>query len=157
MWFCYLLKNTYEPHKNRTYCGCTNDPKRRLRQHNNIIKGGAKYTSIFGHNTWKYMAIITGFPTKINALQCEWNLKHPENKKRVNRRYCGQIGRIKGLCLVLKSEKWTRNSIINNRDMDLKVWILKKYAKILDLYTLPENIKVIQVDEIDSDVLVNSL
>nr|QBK88665.1 MAG: GIY-YIG nuclease [Mimivirus LCMiAC01] len=155
MWYCYILTNTYESHKHRTYVGASNNPKRRIRQHNNIIKGGAKYTSAFGNHTWKYMVLLAGLPTKINALQCEWKLKHPENKKRTRKIYCRPKGRIKGLSLVLKSKKWTNNSIINNSDMELKMWILNKYVDFLDLDNLPKNIKVIPVDKIDPGVLVN--
>ena len=36
---CYILKSG-----NRTYNGSTNNMRRRLRQHNGEIKGGAKYT-----------------------------------------------------------------------------------------------------------------
>jgi predicted GIY-YIG superfamily endonuclease len=38
----YLLINTYN---NYTYVGITNNITRRIRQHNGIIKGGAKYTT----------------------------------------------------------------------------------------------------------------
>lgn len=99
------------------------------------------------------MAIISGLPTKINALQCEWFLKHPENKKRTNRRFCGTVGRIMGLNLVLKSEKWTNNSTIYNKDMKLKVWILEKYTHLLN--QLPKNIEVFPVDIIDPKKLIN--
>jgi structure-specific endonuclease subunit SLX1 len=74
-WYCYLLTNTYEPHKNRTYCGYTNNLKRRIRQHNGEIKGGAKYTTAFGNKQWEYLAIME-FSSKTEACQCEWKIKH---------------------------------------------------------------------------------
>ena len=40
MWFIYILLCN----DNSFYCGITKDIKRRLKQHNGIIKGGAKYT-----------------------------------------------------------------------------------------------------------------
>ncbi|SFV87280.1 COG2827: putative endonuclease containing a URI domain [hydrothermal vent metagenome] len=39
-WLVYLLECT----NNTLYCGVTNDIKKRLRQHNGEIVGGAKYT-----------------------------------------------------------------------------------------------------------------
>ncbi|WXU00014.1 MAG: hypothetical protein Ctma_0719 [Catillopecten margaritatus gill symbiont] len=39
-WLVYLLQCA----NNTLYCGVTNDLKRRLRQHNGEIIGGAKYT-----------------------------------------------------------------------------------------------------------------
>ncbi|MBA5248580.1 MAG: GIY-YIG nuclease family protein, partial [Gammaproteobacteria bacterium] len=39
-WLVYLLECT----NNTLYCGVTNDIKKRLRQHNGEIVGGARYT-----------------------------------------------------------------------------------------------------------------
>ncbi len=39
-WFVYLLKCRNDS----LYCGITTDLDRRLKQHNGILKGGAKYT-----------------------------------------------------------------------------------------------------------------
>lgn len=77
-YYCYILKNG---DNNRTYNGFTTNPRRRIRQHNGEIKGGAKYTEKFGSN-WEYYFIMTGFPDSINALQCEWKIRHPTNKKK---------------------------------------------------------------------------
>jgi predicted GIY-YIG superfamily endonuclease len=64
----YLLKNS----KNKyTYVGITNNPERRIRQHNGEIKGGARMT----HNKkedgiWFYYGFILGLD-KITALSIE--------------------------------------------------------------------------------------
>jgi predicted GIY-YIG superfamily endonuclease len=42
MHYCYIL---YDKTSHRTYVGYTTEPTRRLRQHQGIIKGGAKYTT----------------------------------------------------------------------------------------------------------------
>ena len=75
--YCYILKNSQN---RRTYNGFTVKPKRRIRQHNQELVGGAKYTKKWGNKDWEIYALVTGFPDKINALQCEWRIKHPNNK-----------------------------------------------------------------------------
>ena len=78
--YCYII---YSPSKNRTYVGYTVEPTRRIRQHNGIIKGGAKATSIT--NDWRFLSIITSSNpkfTNILALSIEWHLKHPSGKRR---------------------------------------------------------------------------
>lgn len=60
----YLIVNN-----NCTYVGITNNPERRIRQHNGIIKGGAKYTTR-KKGTWEYYAFILGCE-KSEALSIE--------------------------------------------------------------------------------------
>lgn len=71
--YCYILYNTTNK---RSYVGYTSNPFRRLRQHNRIIKGGAKYTqNASGH--WEYLAVITSDTLdKQSALSLEWHTKH---------------------------------------------------------------------------------
>ena len=45
----------------------------KMKQHNKIIKGGAKYTSKY--ENWTPICIVDGFKTKSEAMQCEWKLK----------------------------------------------------------------------------------
>ena len=69
----YLLKNTCN---NRTYLGITNNSKRRLRQHNGELKGGARYTRSFkGTGEWKYHLKINNL-TKCEALSIERTAKN---------------------------------------------------------------------------------
>tara|TARA_Y100000768_G_scaffold388221_1_gene382850 strand:- start:1020 stop:1355 length:336 start_codon:yes stop_codon:yes gene_type:complete len=73
----YLLVNT---HNNYTYLGITNNSKRRLRQHNGEIKGGAKYTHAFkGLGIWNYYLQIKNL-TKIEALSIERTAKNKRKK-----------------------------------------------------------------------------
>ena len=124
-YFCYILGNDDNM---KTYNGFTVDINRRIRQHNGQLKGGAKATK--GVSTWSVLAYITGFPNNINALQCEWRIKYPENKKR-NKSLTGPEGRIKGLNMVLGLDKWTGNSTIDNKDMVLTVYVDEKYINII--------------------------
>ena len=100
MFYCYLLYTD----QGHTYIGATTDVDRRLKQHNKELKGGAKYTSKY--TNWKFLFIIGGFKTKQEALQCEWKLKHPNNK------YIGSyIKRIRYLNKIFKiGNKFTKNT-----------------------------------------------
>ena len=73
-WTLYLLEN--EP-KTRTYVGVTKDLKRRLRQHNKELVGGAKYTARFG--PWTLYFSIPEL-TKTEAYSLESRVK--KSKKR---------------------------------------------------------------------------
>ena len=98
-WEFYIIYN-----KHSTYAGVSPDPKRRLRQHNGEIKGGAKYTTSKGPG-WKHFCIVSGFKDKIQAMQFEWAVKHvpPRNAG-------GIANRIKKLYTVLNKNKWTSKS-----------------------------------------------
>lgn len=69
----YLLINNIN---NRTYLGITNNPDRRIKQHNGILKGGAKYTHSFKQNgKWLYYLKIINL-TKREALSLERTAKN---------------------------------------------------------------------------------
>jgi predicted GIY-YIG superfamily endonuclease len=75
----YLLTNT-DPNNNCTYVGITNNSIQRLRKHNGIIKGGAKYTKMKkGNGTWNYYGKIEDL-TKSEALSIEKKI-HIHSKK----------------------------------------------------------------------------
>ena len=71
---CYMIHTTDGRH---TYIGATNDPFRRLRQHNQEIAGGAKATSIQCNKglSWVLGCYITNLPEWRTALQIEWRWK----------------------------------------------------------------------------------
>lgn len=68
--FCYCLKSTVS---NRTYVGASVNVNRRLRQHNGIISGGAKYTT--SNRPWELKIVVSGFSTWREALQFEYRWK----------------------------------------------------------------------------------
>lgn len=75
----YLINNNIN---NCTYVGITNNPERRIKQHNNIIKGGARYTTnmIKKHNCeWNYYGFILGLDKRL-ALSIEKKI-HIYSKK----------------------------------------------------------------------------
>lgn len=97
VWYNYILKSEV---CNRTYNGKTNDPSRRIRQHNGEIVGGAKATS--SKRPWKFICLISGFIDEKDALRAEWRIKHPTRKRKKRKpKFCGPEGRIKGLNHIL--------------------------------------------------------
>ena len=140
-------KNNFEPHKNITYNGSTNNLVRRIRQHNGIIKGGAKLTKKYGNSTWRIYVVISGFYDYVNCLQCEWRIKHPDNKRKRNKKYIGPVGRIIGLIEVLQTIKWTNGSKIDNKELLINVWVNKEYEYLFIGVKFNENIKIHYVDE----------
>jgi predicted GIY-YIG superfamily endonuclease len=120
-WYCYLLVSAdYK----RTYIGATNNPDRRLRQHNGELSGGAKATA---GREWRRLLLVAGFPDSIAALQFEWAWKFYSRKFG-----CGIMNRIKGLRFLLEKDKSTTAAI------PFSEWMIPPYiiAKSDDLYLL---------------------
>ncbi len=149
--YCYILRNLHLPDINRTYNGYTVNPKRRIRQHNQELVGGAIYTKKWGSKLWEIYALIKGFPDQINALQCEWKIKHPAKKKIRPCKYNTPSGRVIGLNEVLHLDKWTSSSTYNNKDLNLEIYIINEFATLLQ--NLPDNIKIYPVDHIDLSII----
>lgn len=73
----YILVNT---DSSKTYIGITNNPTRRIRQHNGELVGGAKYTtSNIGIGMWIYYGFIKNL-TKSQALSIEKKIKLKSRK-----------------------------------------------------------------------------
>lgn len=141
--YCYILRNTQPQYQHLTYNGYTNNVKRRLRQHNEEIKGGARYTHGRGGG-WEIYALMTGFPDNKNALSAEWRIKHTSGKPgKRPMQHCGMVGRIIGLNEILKLEKWTKQCTVENRDCQFTLYIMEDVAKYITADKLPTNITVI--------------
>ena len=135
MEFLYIIESDLE----RTYCGVTNDLKRRIYQHNGLIKGGAKSTR--GRN-WEYFILITGFQNRKDLLSFEWRMHHPDGKRRKNKEFWGIEGRLKSIDVVLK---WWREEKGHDEEMTLYVFpeydefIVDPFVKKEDITTFLEN------------------
>lgn len=146
-YYCYILRSTNEKHLNKTYNGSTNNMKRRLRQHNGELVGGAKST----HNKglWIPYVILTGFESKIEALCCEYRIKHPTNKKLREGKYNGVKGRVKSLNIVLNLDRWTNNlnssGLISNKPYTL--YIEDQYRDLIDINNIKDNITILSMNE----------
>jgi len=102
-WIFYIVHN-----KGCTYAGVSPDPVKRLRKHNGEITGGAKYTLSKGKG-WEHVCLISGFQTKIQALQFEWAAKHVPPRDAG-----GLINRAKKLYILLNKQQWTSKSPLAN-------------------------------------------
>ena len=125
-WQFYLINNG--PY---TYAGVSPDPVKRLRKHNGEISGGAKYTASKGTG-WEHICLVKGFPTKIEALQFEWAVKH-EPPRNVG----GIAARIRKMRKVLCKEKWTSKSPLAETiplEIEWKCKVPNQYAIELPLY-----------------------
>lgn len=97
----------------KTYVGATLDFTRRLRQHNDELVGGAKYTTaavIAAKNAkhWSPVFAVRGFPSQRAALQFEWALKHETMKHRTERNLIAR--RQRALQSLMRKDRVTSNA-----------------------------------------------
>jgi predicted GIY-YIG superfamily endonuclease len=87
------------------YNGYTVDLTKRLRQHNNVIKGGARATSNRG--PWNFLIVITSpcWDSISTAMQHEWSIKYPTRRRPRPREYNGKLGRLQSLIHVFEHMK----------------------------------------------------
>ncbi len=103
--YCYLIMSS----NNRTYIGITNDLKTRIRQHNKLIKGGAKSTRMA--SGWRYVVILCGFSSIANAQSFEWHWKHTKIGNRWTKTKSGLKSKLARLVQLLLEENWDNVSL----------------------------------------------
>jgi len=127
-YLCYCLRNANQ-RAPKTYVGITNHWTRRCRQHNGELKGGARYTR---GGRWTAFFHVSGFPSKREALQFEWAMKH---KRRPGSRL---RGRCKTLWYLLNLERVTQRATCT-REWRLCVHMSCKKSEFLRLACLQED------------------
>jgi predicted GIY-YIG superfamily endonuclease len=95
VYYCYLIAFTENNSIKRTYIGITNNLEKRIKQHNGLIKGGAKSTRC--SDQWFYYMKVGNFKDKGEALSFEYNWKHSKS---------GIGNKIKRLRELLFEPKW---------------------------------------------------
>ena len=123
MYLVYILKSD-----NRSYIGMTNDFFKRWKQHNKIIKGGAKYTSKY--DNWSPICIVDGFKTKSEAMQCEWKLK----------RVKGYYNRICNLSKILQNDQF-RNLSLKRQKIFLDENVANQGSASINLIKFLDNLQ----------------
>ena len=120
MYSVYILKSN----NNRSYIGMTNNFLRRWLQHNRILKGGAKYTTL-NDDVWSPICIVDGFKNKKEAMQCEWRLKRAK----------GYFNRLKYLSNILNEWKqWTSKSPLIE-SQKLVIYVNNEYKYLFPMKT----------------------
>lgn len=125
-WTMYLIENN-----GCTYVGVSPDPKRRLRQHNKEIKGGAVYTTSKSPN-WRHVCLVTGFQTKQQSMQFEWAVKHVPPRDAG-----GLLNRIKKLCTTLNKTQWTSKAPLASAVPLHVEWLAPLPAALSPMPSLP--------------------
>ena len=120
MYLVYILQSD-----NLSYIGMTNDFSKRWKQHNQLLSGGAKYTS--QKKNWTPLCIIDGFTTKSEAMQCEWRLKR-------KRGYDKRIYNLKDI--LINETQWTRNSPLIS-SQNICIYVVDKYKDIFTNISIP--------------------
>lgn len=151
-YYCYILK-AKNPRCARRYVGMTNNIERRLKQHNGLLAGGARYTKrhLTAAGGWEFAAIIGGFPDKINCLSCEWRLKHPWSKTKEGRRKRASATIAEAVYHVLGLERWSENAAPNCETDEIIAWLAVGrpsglLSKLIYDVELPPNVCVIECD-----------
>lgn len=139
-YYCYIIKSINPLFANSTYNGYTNNLKKRLREHNGDIKGGARATR--GKGPWVYIVIWTGYQTRNEALSCEWRIKHPTNKKFRGSKYNGVVGRIKSLNLLIGLDFWTNKSIGMNSGTKYVLYVDENYIDLINVEIKKSNLMI---------------
>lgn len=128
--YCYILQQKEKEYKLLNYVGYTVNVKRRIRQHNCEIVGGARYTKHRG--PWEYLLQMTCSTwDHIRGLQVEWLIKHPTRKRKRPKEFSGSLGRIKSLLEIFKRVP------INET---IKVYIHEDFYENAVTLNLPSNI-----------------
>jgi predicted GIY-YIG superfamily endonuclease len=175
-----LIANNNHSNIKYHYIGSTPTPKKRIRQHNGFIKGGAKCTKSklncisIDPNTslkWNFQWLIMTFLNNKNALTLEWHLKYPFNvipskhkQKKTNFNVILNDEIFKTRChylsndinIMLKQIDVTIQYVINKNnivgdDQQMFVFIDRKFAN--DIHYQSINYKIIYWDELNSAIM----
>lgn len=127
-WTLYCITQS---NRMRTYVGITVNLDRRLRQHNGLIKGGAKAT--MGGN-WQLLYTIAGFPNKKTIMQWEWRLHRKPKRRTASCACCRRLHALKQA----RAMERVSSKAIANKDLRLRVYYhrMSKFCRInhLDHY-----------------------
>ena len=124
---CYISYCLVRSDSAATYVGATVNMECRLRKHNGLIKGGAKYTlsALTRGHTGGLSVKVSGFPTWRAALQFEWRWKHLSRKKRIGKSPLER--RIKALiCLINLDRPTSKSELYDTYALPLKITIHTK-------------------------------
>lgn len=130
--FCYILQQVGKHHL-CNYVGYTVNFGRRIRQHNQIIRGGARFTKNRG--PWEFLLVMTCDSwTHVRGLQVEWLVKHPTRKIKRPPGFHGSAGRIRSLVEVVRRIPATEH---------LTVYVHPAYLQMAEALALPAPVRFV--------------
>ncbi|CAG8471501.1 1701_t:CDS:2 [Funneliformis caledonium] len=129
----------------------TNDPKRRLRQHNGEIALGAKKTE--SKRPWEMILFVYGFTNHTAALQFEWSWQNPSKTRRLHLTSDDEFREnddrlstsLRAISKMLRDKFWSRWPLHLHIMVPLKLITLQKRinaSTILDVTNLPKKIRI---------------
>jgi predicted GIY-YIG superfamily endonuclease len=141
MYFCYLISNS----RDRTYNGYTVNLRKRRRQHNGSLVGGARATKR-GGSDWKYVFFFTSpeWTCISDAMKFEWSIKYPTRKRPRPPVYNGALGRIRSMHHVLLH-------VQEKAPLSLVCYVAEPYADLMKEICEPFEFVTIVVDDVNSE------
>lgn len=149
-YYIYRLQGVNNNNTIYHYIGSTPTPNKRIRQHNNIIKGGAKYThsKLEMIKKWKYEWLILTYLSKNEVLSLEWHLKqHKRRYFKFDKNINIMLSQI-DITLTYLFNKWTEQNKIINKNISLI--IDKQYDNLIEY--IPINYKIIEIDYLHDNI-----
>lgn len=143
-YFCYIVHN----HSDRTYNGYTVDLRRRLRQHNGELVGGARATR--GRGPWSFAAVLTSdqWDCVSTAMKHEWSIKYPTRRRPRPSQYNGARGRIESLSKVFEH--------MHDVGCDAPITMMVAPAFIQDARNVSEGFSFVRVSELTESFIDNN-
>jgi predicted GIY-YIG superfamily endonuclease len=117
-YYCYIVYNE----RDRTYNGYTVNLRRRLRQHNGELVGGARATR--GRGPWRFAAVLTcdAWDCVSVAMRHEWSIKYPTRRRPRPKEFEGVEGRLRGLGRVFAGM---------DADADVRLHVPSEFASLV--------------------------
>lgn len=147
MYYCYIIYNEH----GHTYNGYTVNLNRRLRQHNGLLKGGAKATR--GRGPWKFLLVLTSecWDCVSIAMKHEWSIRYPTRKRPRPKEFNGVLGRLTSFSYIFNH---IRKS---NMCADMTCYVKDEYMEMMrEISESYEFIKIVDLEEKNIEIYNNN-
>lgn len=129
--YCYIMQRV-DKSNIHNYVGYTVNLERRIRQHNGLIGGRAKFTK---NKSWEYLMIFScPMWNSTRGFQLECLINHSLKKKRRSVLYKGSLGNIHSLHEIIK--RIPSNEIIS-------IYVHDDYYQLVDSMSFTNNVHIL--------------